>query len=203
MDLKKEMNNTCSFYGLVLSGGKSTRMGNDKGLIEYHGVPQREFLYHLLDKVCDKTFLSVRNEQKDEFAADFNLIVDENKYRGPLNGILSAHKEYPKVAWLVIACDLPLLDKKTVEELVLKRDATKIATAYATKESMLPEPLAAIWEPLGLKNVITYMDSAKSSCPRKFLINSDVKLIFPKQDDVLYNANSIAEFEYAKNKIIS
>ena len=203
MDLKKEINNTCSLYGLVLSGGKSTRMGNDKGLIDYHGIPQREYLYQLLNTLCDKTFLSIRGDQKKELESSFNCIVDNDEYRGPLNGILSAHKEYPKVAWLVIACDLPLLDKKTVEELILKRDATKIATAYATKESNLPEPLISIWEPRGLKNVISYMKAAKSSCPRKFLINSDVKLIFPKQDDVLYNANSIAEYEYAKNKIIS
>ncbi|NNE77041.1 MAG: NTP transferase domain-containing protein, partial [Pricia sp.] len=47
-------------YGLVLAGGKSSRMGKDKGLIPYHGMPQREYLYHLLGRVCDKTFLSIR-----------------------------------------------------------------------------------------------------------------------------------------------
>ena len=150
-------NNIAKLYGLVLSGGKSTRMGNDKGLIEYHRVPQREFLYHLLDKVCDKTFLSVRNEQKEELATDFNLIVDENKFRGPLNGILSAHSKYPNMAWLVLACDLPLINDESIAALIANRDSSKIATAYATKDSMLPEPLATIWEPLGLKNAITYM----------------------------------------------
>ena len=50
-------------YGLVLSGGKSTRMGTDKGLITYHGIPQREYIYKLLEEVCDATFLSIRDDQ--------------------------------------------------------------------------------------------------------------------------------------------
>lgn len=195
-------NNITKLYGLVLSGGKSTRMGSDKGLIDYHGIPQREYIYQTLNELCDNTFLSIRKDQKNELDTSYDYIEDQNEFRGPLNGILSGHKKYPEVAWLVVACDLPLLDKKTLEELILKRDATKIATSYATQESKLPEPLISIWEPIGLKNAITYMNSAKSSCPRKFLINSDIKLIYPKQDDILYNANSIAEFEYAKNKII-
>jgi molybdopterin-guanine dinucleotide biosynthesis protein A len=195
-------NNVVEIYGLVLSGGKSIRMGGDKGLIDYHGVPQREHLYQLLNNLCDKTFLSIREDQKKELEASFNCILDKDEYRGPLNGILSAHTAYPDVSWLVVACDLPLLDKETLEELILQRDSNRVATAYATKKSKLPEPLITIWEPKGLKNAITYIQSAQSSCPRKFLINSDVKLIYPKKDEVLYNANSIAEFEYAKSKII-
>ncbi len=188
-------------YGLILSGGKSTRMGSDKGLIPYHKIPQREYLYQLLNRVCAKTFLSIRSEQEKELPGNFNSIVDKNEYRGPLNGILSAHKAYPTAAWLVLACDLPLLNQKAIAALLKQRDATKLATAYATKKSKLPEPLAAIWEPKGLQKAIVYMENAGSSCPRKFLINSDIKLIFPDNDEQLYNANSLAEYEFAKSKV--
>ena len=197
------MNTTVpKIYGLVLSGGKSTRMGNDKGLIDYHGIPQREYLCNLLKSSCDDAFLSVREEQKSKLENHFKCVVDENEYKGPLNGILSAHNKYPDVSWLVLACDLPLADKETIETLISKRDIIKVATAYATQKSKLPEPLAAIWEPNGLIAAINYMKKANSSCPRKFLINSDVKLIYPKQDDVLYNANSLADLEYAKSKLV-
>ena len=188
-------------YGLVLSGGKSTRMGNDKGLINYHGIPQREYLYHLLNKVCDKTFLSVRNEQRDSRIASFDCIVDEDNYRGPLNGILSAHNKYPNVAWLVLACDLPLLNTKSIVKLISRRNPTKVATSYATRQSKLPEPLVAIWEPAGLEQAISYMNAADSSCPRKFLINSDIELVYPERDEVLYNANSLEEYKFALAKI--
>ena len=195
------MSKKTKLYGLILSGGKSTRMGNDKGLISYHGIPQREYSYQLLATICDKTFYSIRSEQEEGLNIESNYIIDKNEYRGPLNGILSAHKNYPDVAWLVLACDLPLLNQESLKELILQRDETKVATAYATKESALPEPLVAIWEPQGLKKAIGYMETSGSSCPRKFLINSDVKLIFPKNDEVLYNANSLAEYEFAKTKV--
>ena len=97
-------------YGLVLAGGKSTRMGSDKGLIQYHDRPQQEYLYHLLEQVCSKVYLSIRNEQQASVSNEFNVIADQNEYHGPFNGILSAHKAHPNVAWLVLACDLPLLD---------------------------------------------------------------------------------------------
>ena len=34
--------------GLVLSGGQSSRMGTDKALIDYHGIPQYAYVYDLL-----------------------------------------------------------------------------------------------------------------------------------------------------------
>ena len=194
-------NNTPKLYGLVLAGGKSTRMGADKGLLNYHGVPQQEYLYNLLSKVCDQVFLSIRTDQQSEIPKDFQVIVDQNEYRGPFNGMLSAHKAYPEVAWLVVACDLPLLDLDTIQNLVKSRKASKLSTSYATKASGLPEPLITIWEPSGLDSAMEYLKNTESSCPRKFLINSEISLVHPERDETLYNANSLEEFEYAKTKI--
>ena len=91
------MTSVDKIYGLVLSGGKSTRMGKDKGLITYHGVPQREYLYQLLEKVCERTFISIREEQASEVSSAVNTIVDEDVFKGPFDGILSAHNKYPGV----------------------------------------------------------------------------------------------------------
>ena len=188
-------------FGLILSGGKSTRMGTDKGLLNYHGVPQREYLCGLLENLGLNCFLSIRREQQDEIPNNFKTIIDKNRYLGPFNGILSAHETYPEAAWLVLACDLPLLDKSALKNLVLKRNHNKAATAYATHSSRLPEPLVAIWEPKGLQKAKEYLKTAESSCPRKYLIKSDTELIFPEQDQVLYNANSLTEYQFAKSKL--
>jgi len=188
-------------YGLVLSGGKSTRMGEDKGLITYHNLPQREHLYHLLNEVCDKTFLSIRKDQESEISNSFDAIIDNDEFRGPYNGLLSAHKAHPDAAWLVLACDLPLMDKKALEELIEARNSDKIASAFADVDDPLPEPLCAIWEPEALKQSVAYLEEGNGSCPRKFLINSDVNLVFPQQKEVLLNANSRAEYEEALLKI--
>lgn len=191
------MTSTDKIYGLVLSGGKSTRMGQDKGLIAYHGVPQRNYIYQLLDEVCDETFISIRKDQEAEIPEEFQKLIDQDIFRGPYNGILSAHQKYPNVAWLVLACDLPLIDVAALKELITKRDAGKIATAFALKENPLPEPLCAIWEAEGLKASVAYMEEQKGSCPRKFLINNDVHLVFPSDENVLLNANSETEYKEA------
>ncbi|QXP52191.1 molybdenum cofactor guanylyltransferase [Cellulophaga sp. HaHa_2_1] len=184
-------------YGLVLSGGKSTRMGTDKGLITYHGIPQRDYIYKLLEEVCDATFLSIRDDQAATIPENFQIITDENEFKGPFNGILSAHKKHPKVAWLVLACDLPLIDVKALKELIQARDTTKLATSFALRENPLPEPLCALWEAEGLKAAVDYMNSGQGSCPRKFLIHNDVSLVFPSDEKVLLNANSVSEYEEA------
>ena len=190
-------------YGLVLSGGKSTRMGKDKGVIQYHNLPQREHIYNLLSQLCDKTFLSRRKEQTSEISKDIASIVDKDEFKGPFNGLISAHKAYPKVAWLVLACDLPLIDLNAINQLIAARDKEKNATAFTTRKSGLPEPLAAIWEPRGLINSVDYLQQATSSCPRKFLINSAVKLVFPEDDTVLMNANSEEDYREVLSKLES
>lgn len=195
------MISSAKLYGLVLSGGKSTRMGNDKGLIVYHGIPQREYLYNLLGAYCERTFMSVRSEQVKDIPAEIETIVDEDVFRGPYNGLLSAHNAYPNVAWLVLACDLPLMDGRALQELINARDVEKKATAFALKGNPLPEPLCAIWEPRALAESLFYLQSEKGTCPRKYLINSDVKLVFPTNENVLLNANSQAEYETAKSKL--
>ena len=195
------MISNASIYGLVLSGGKSTRMGEDKGLITYHDLPQREHLYHLLNEVCEQTFLSIRKDQKNEISNSFKTIIDKDEFRGPYNGLLSAHAAHPEVAWLVLACDLPLMDKKALKELIAARNSSKMASAFADAEDPLPEPLCAIWEPEALTRSIAYLEAGNGSCPRKFLINADVNLVFPEQKEVLLNANSRAEYEEALLKI--
>lgn len=195
------MTSIASIYGLVLSGGKSTRMGTDKGLITYHDVPQREHLYSLLNQVCEKTFISLREEQRPELPIGMAVITDLNEFKGPYNGLLSAHKKYPEVAWLVLACDLPLMDLKALQELIVARDPETLATAFASKENPLPEPLCAIWEPRALKNSMAYLKEGNGSCPRKFLINNQVKLVFPENENVLLNANSEQEYKDALAKL--
>tara|TARA_R110002051_G_scaffold144021_1_gene216960 strand:- start:859 stop:1452 length:594 start_codon:yes stop_codon:yes gene_type:complete len=184
-------------YGLVLSGGRSTRMGKDKGLINYHGIPQRDYIYNLLNEVCDETYMSIRKDQVDEIPKNVKVIVDENVYKGPYNGILTAHRQFPDVAWLVLACDLPLIDAASLRELIASRNSNKLATTFVLKENPLPEPLCAIWEAEGLKLSVDYMNSQQGNCPRKFLINNEVELVFPKDEKVLLNANSENEYQEA------
>lgn len=195
------MSSIAKIYGLVLSGGKSTRMGADKGLIEYHGIPQREYLYQMLSEVCDQTYMSLREEQEEKVPFGYATLTDEDKFRGPFNGMLSAHNRHPEVAWLVLACDLPLMDLSSVKQLIAERNPEKSATAFANEDDPLPEPLCAIWEPHGLQKAISYLEAGNGTCPRKFLINNDTQLVFPKNKNAILNANSQEDYQEALSKL--
>ena len=53
--ISKEQNNTQpELYGLVLAGGKSTRMGHDKSIITWHGIEQHYYMADMLKNICKK-----------------------------------------------------------------------------------------------------------------------------------------------------
>ena len=112
--------------GLVLAGGMSTRMGTDKGAIDYHGKPQREYAADLLAEVCEEVYISARPDM--DISSDYDILTDAFTYLGPYGGILSAFRHDPDAAWLVIACDIPLLDKPALQRLVDDRDVSRVAT---------------------------------------------------------------------------
>ena len=176
--------------GLVLAGGKSTRMGKDKGLLDYHGKPQREYASELLSGLCENVYFSARAEQH---IASENVITDRFVNMGPMGGILSAFLSNPEKAWLVVACDLPLLDLPTLQFLVSKRNPSKIATAYLDPNGQFPEPLIAIWEPKSYAFLYHFL-SLGYSCPRKVLINSDIELIRAMDSQALANANTPEDY---------
>ncbi len=179
-------------YGLLLVGGKSTRMGEDKGGIVYHEKPQREHALDLLHSFCEQVFLSGRSDQKEELAALGSVIDDKYLDLGPYGGILSAFREYPDVAWLVIAVDLPLLDEGALKQLVNARNDSKVATAFQSPDNPFPEPLIAIWEPRSYPYLLQFLGQGYS-CPRKVLINTDVELVGAQRPEVLMNVNTPEE----------
>ena len=171
--------------GLVLAGGYSSRMGSDKSLMVYHGVPQREFLFRLLKKYCIEVFTSCRKEQ--QVPSHLNPLYDSVDVPGPLNGILSALKHRDS-AWLVIAVDMPFVDGAAIEVLLRGRDPNKHATCFRNPESKEPEPLLTIWEHASLRPLTKFADGGNVS-PRDFLRTQSVKMIDPPDAKILMNVN--------------
>jgi molybdopterin-guanine dinucleotide biosynthesis protein A len=115
---------------------------------------------------------------------------------GPVGGILSAMTVYPQVSWLILACDLPFVSNETLETLMKERDPNKIATAYKSAHDQLPEPLCAIWEAKSYPWILKFVKQGVQ-CPRKILINSDAKIIEPRQKNALDNINNPEEYKQA------
>ncbi|MDB5261127.1 MAG: molybdopterin-guanine dinucleotide biosynthesis protein MobA [Adhaeribacter sp.] len=181
-------------HGLVLAGGKSTRMQRDKGLIQYHGLDQRTHVHQLLSRYCTETYVSVNAAQVAEVADKLPYLEDRFLNLGPKDGILTAMQFNPNAAWLAVACDLPFLSTATLDYLVEQRDPTKMATAFYDSEGKFPEPLITIWEPRSYPQLLQFLGLGYS-CPRKALINSDVKLLTITDVAELRNVNDPEAYE--------
>ncbi len=182
--------------GLVLAGGKSIRMGTDKGTLDFYGKNQRDVAIELLEKQNLKTFLSIREDQEINIE---NKITDKFVGLGPFGAICSAFQENPNTAWLVLATDLPFVNSETIKLLLKHRNPSKAATTIKGKNKQFPEPLITIWEPKSYKLLLNYL-SQGYSCPRKVLINSDVEIV-EIDDKYIRNINTPEEFEAAHKEI--
>ncbi len=188
-------------YGLVLAGGRSRRMQRDKAALEYHGLSQLERTMALLQGRVEHAFVSVRAEQRDDpLRTRYELIVDAPQDLGPIGGILAAQAVHPHAAWLVLACDLPFLDARTLEQLIAARAPGRTATAYRSSHDGLPEPLCAIYEPAS-HSELAAAAAAGRLCPRKFLLGADTKLLDQPQPGALENVNTPEEFQQASDAL--
>ncbi len=178
---------------LVLLGGKSSRMGEEKGLIQYHEKSQAEHLVSMLEELGLEVFLSVREEQKENYTfLNRPFIADQIQGAGPLGGIASAMRSFPQTAFLVVACDLPNLQKEQLEFLLKNRNAKLFATCYESPMDAGPEPLCSIYEPKSFSALMKVWVNGKS-CPRKMLFNRTVGILPVKDSRFLANANTPEE----------
>jgi molybdopterin-guanine dinucleotide biosynthesis protein A len=187
-------------YGLVLAGGHSTRMQRDKATLAYHGgKTQLEWAMELIGPHVEHAFVSVRPGQHDPVRDRFEQIVDTHDGLGPIAGILAAQARHPDVAWLVLACDLPFIEARTLDYLMSERDPARQATAFRSghpnnpRHNGLPEPLCAIYEPSSREAILAHIAAGKD-CPRKFLINADTKLLDQPNPRALDNVNTPEEY---------
>lgn len=179
--------------GLVLGGGRSRRMGQDKAGLTYAGRPQAQVAADLLAPYCAEVFLSVRADQTGEtWARDYPLILDKFLDLGPLSGILSALQSDPAAAWLVVACDQPRLDPATLAQLVAARRPQGLATAFHSPFDGRPEPLCTIYEPLAYPRILQLV-GLDQLCPRRVLEGPGVRLLDPPRPEALDNINTPEE----------
>lgn len=182
--------------GLILAGGQSRRMGQDKSALNYGIKPQTQVVYDLLKKHCQEVYVSCRNDQINaEHLQSFSLIEDRFIGFGPLGGILSAQLSDPTAYWLVAAVDLPLLCNKTLETLVKSMTMFKCAVAYHNIEEKRIEPLCAIYAPFAFAGMLQMLGLGYH-CPQKYLWNSNTKLLSLETDlkKSLENANTPIDF---------
>jgi molybdopterin-guanine dinucleotide biosynthesis protein A len=168
--------------GLVLSGGQSSRMGSDKALIDYHGLPQYAYVYDLLSNFCDAVFISSRENKYP-----LPTLLDDSKYEnmGPIAGLLTAF-DYQATDWLVLAIDYPEITAKDIEKLLVPH--SKLAAVYFNPETNFFEPFIACYR----KEFKPYLQAEfelGNTSMQKLLHRADIHKVLPEKLESIKSVN--------------
>ncbi len=199
--LEKSTTAVAPLNGLVLAGGKSVRMGFDKTIVDWYGKEQRYYMADMLQPYCKDVFISCREGQGSGVDAAYNAIEDSFTGLGPFGAILTALREQPNSAWLVVATDMPLINHEVLNQLTEKRNTAAIATAFINAGNQMPEPLLSIWEPKSYPVLLSFLAQGYS-CPRKVLMNADAALLASEDDSIFSNVNTPEDFEHIKHILV-
>jgi molybdopterin-guanine dinucleotide biosynthesis protein A len=126
--------------GILLAGGKSSRMGTDKGMMLFRGKKLACYPLDILGKYCQELLISTDNDEYSQFG--YPLIYDEIKGIGPMGGISSALRKSSGEWNLVFGCDLPFLNEILVDQLIQNKGES---LGVVPVHQGWPEPLAALY----------------------------------------------------------
>ncbi len=181
--------------GVVLCGGESSRMKQDKALIRYDELPQWKKVCNLLQPFCDKVVVSVNEHQWHTWAneEEGTFITDHPQFagNGPLTGLLTVATQKPGRGLFVIAIDYPMLKMENLISLFNERTETAEAVCFLNGERM--EPLISIIEKEALHKLTEYHKTGGNSVNR-FLQSIHTIKVPADSGDFLTNINSREEF---------
>ncbi|MFI1743377.1 molybdenum cofactor guanylyltransferase [Thalassobellus sediminis] len=128
--------------GIILAGGKSTRMGTDKGFLLLNGKPFTQYSIDALQPLVSEILIVSDNPDYDIFGC--KRINDITKNAGPVAGICSGLEASSTEYNLILSCDIPLITSDILKKLIKAIDDTsEVIQIESNGKSM---PLIALYK---------------------------------------------------------
>ena len=195
MEINKE-----DITGIILAGGKSSRLGKEKGLCDFKGKALVSYAIDTLKPLCGQMMISANYFPEKYAAFGIPVIADETKDIGPMGGIFSCLRKSNTRHNLVLSCDTPFVNTAVFQFLLKALKNEQVLTP--AHETFLIEPLSAYYN----INVIGNMETAIRNNQFKMMdlfkqvrfksINMDEKLPF-FSDFLFLNLNTPDDLEKA------
>ncbi len=167
------------YEGFILAGGRSTRMGRDKALLEIDGENFLARAHSTLSSVCADVSVVLGADQ--EPPADIRVVRDVFPGRGALGGLHAALKSCRGKIAIVLAVDLPLVTPEAVRNLAeLAASLTKYLAVVPRQADGRPQPLFAAYR---ARFCVPALESLMAENPRAS-VRDFLELITPKYVDI-------------------
>lgn len=128
--------------GILLAGGKSARMGQDKALLLYHGKPLLEHVAETVRPLVSEVIVVAETEDRYRLPHG-RTVADLFPGAGPVGGILTGLEALGEGSHLVVACDMPALNVAVLRFLL--EAATPEWDAVVPERERRAEPLCAVY----------------------------------------------------------
>jgi molybdopterin-guanine dinucleotide biosynthesis protein A len=148
---------------IILAGGVSSRIGEEKGLLELRGKPLVKHVLNKTKNIVDEIFVVVHTKvQAEKYARvlgrEANIIVDKVDLRSPLVGALTGFEKACSEYSLLLSCDTPLISEDVLR-LLLELSINKSAAIPRWPNCQI-EPLQSAYR---TKSAFQAADSSLSS----------------------------------------
>jgi len=196
----EKVNTNPSITGIILAGGKSLRMGTDKGLVIFRDKPLVQYSIDLLGQFCDRILISTNNQAYNSFA--YEIVPDQMEGAGPMAGISACLSNSKTELNLILSCDMPLADRVVFQTLGDLSDGYTFVVPLDAIGRI--EPLCAIYKTESLKIMQKMLSSQRYRMTELFR-HAPARMVTPEEypgpfyDKWFMNVNTIGDLEAAGN----
>ncbi|OPX84759.1 MAG: Molybdenum cofactor guanylyltransferase [Pelotomaculum sp. PtaB.Bin104] len=178
--------------GVILSGGKSSRMGSDKAFINIGQKGMIESVASVLKEVCAEVIISGGDEETGR-RLDLKVIDDLIPGRGPLSGIHASLRAASYENCLVVACDMPFITTELASLILWEVEGYDVAVP---SHGIFLQPLFAVYGKSCLLVIENYLNSGKIKVADLFplvktnYVSEDKIALLADIDTVFFNVNT-------------
>lgn len=130
------MRTTSDITGIILAGGKSRRMGNDKAMLLYKGKTFIEHIISALQPLVKNIIIVSDDKEYDRFG--LKRVADQIKNSGPLAGVYSGLHHSNTELNIVLSCDVPLIDSALLKLLIKEDDPSLDVVQFQSGDKTIP-----------------------------------------------------------------
>ena len=110
------MKKKSTITGIILAGGKSSRMGEDKGFLKLNGKTFMSSIIAALNPIVGEIIIVSNNSEYDVF--NLKRVADSMEESGPLAGLYSGLLHSETENNIVLSCDVPLISTSVLKKLL-------------------------------------------------------------------------------------
>ena len=189
------------YTGIILAGGKSSRMGQNKALMLLNGKRIIEYVYEIFQSFCDEIIISTNTPEEYNFLKSKKQ-SDFYKNIGPIAGLHAGLRASSNEINFITSCDTPFVSRELFLFLHENRENYDIITPA---HYGITEPIIGMFRKKTFLNFEKAIENKLYSPPKVEKVSNQLIIEISAQskiysDKLFTNINTLKDFNSIKNE---